>query len=560
MGWHYHILKVPHLSEVVANQNDSLWTLNLRYPEEQKFKAVINSFEYLFKLQKSVLEVEAKIDSQLKKLDINRPQRMTAAQHKNNFEKMIEENKRFSRALIKTELTIGIGIKEEGLKTIDSAMKDIGKYLFDNVKATVAIKLSKPMGSVSLLAIFTKEPTEFINKIMEGSYFDSDILKKINSLKKQMSVDLDSRFGFPAFRVKYIQGSSREMFFSLIAREYIIMASDAETFKKIMLDLQKEVSTNYSQSHSPYEILWTKINLEKVIQGLPEQLRIFLPASVRNVKAMVLNANLSERVNLGSTIDFKDATSAKEALVQLSMLKGLIDSQNQKIGNLKEDAETLIKKYHSIVVQGSSIVSKIDFPISEPQIKLQNFLKAEYTRMSRDFVNLSSVLNYMKTNKLVKINLKNMNDFKHVSEVGFPVHAGTIFSVVKNVTYIRPLMLITEANCEEESKFNFEFVNKAKSKSISMYRMNQDPKTQQSMVSLDRKSKGIQVYVLSAAEFSSDWDLIFYTPLENQMETFKVSNVKDDSGRTVEPKAIVKFRPQSLCHMSSEPFILAQSL
>jgi hypothetical protein len=90
--------------------------------------------------------------------------------------------------------------------------------------------------------------------------------------------------------------------------------------------------------------------------------------------------------------------------------------------------------------------------------------------------------------------------------------------------------------------------------------MNQDPKTQQSMVSLDRKSKGIQVYVLSAAEFSSDWDLIFYTPLENQMETFKVSNVKDDSGRTVEPKAIVKFRPQSLCHMSSEPFILAQSL
>ncbi len=560
IGWHFHILKVPHLSEIISNQNDSLWTVNFRYPDERKLKPIINSIEYLYKLQKSVLEVEAKVESQLKKLEINRPQRMTAVQYKSNFEKMIEEYKRFSRSFINLELTVGIGIKEEGLKTIDSAMKDIGKYLFNNINATAAIKLSKPLDSISTTAIFTKDPSAIINKIMEGSYFDSDVLKKITSLKKQMSVDLDLRFGFPAFKVKFIHGNSKEMFFTLIAREYLIMASDAETFKKIMLDLQKGISTKQSQSHSPYEILWAKVNLEKIVQGLPEKLRIFLPASVRNVKSMVLDSNLSERIHLGSTIHFKDATSAQEALVQLNMLKGLIDTQNQKMGNFKEDAETWIKRYHSLSVQGSSIVAKIDFPISDSQIKLQDFLKTEYTRMSKDFANLSSVLSYMKANKLVKMSLKSINDFKPVSEVGFPVHEGTVFSLAKNVTSVRPLMLITEASCEEESKYDFEFVNKAKSKSISMYKMNQDPKIQRSLVSSDRKSKGIQVYVLSGAEFSNEWELIFHTPLENQLENFKVSNIKDDSGRAVEPKAIVKFRPQSHCQISSEPFILAQSL
>lgn len=559
-AWHYQLLKVPNISEVISSHQESLLTIKLKSPDESKIQPIIKSIDYLYKLNKSVTDFEAKVDTQFSDLGIVRSKRILASSNQNSYEKIMEQINRF-KGKRKFEFTLGIGIKDGGLQKIEFSSAFIQKFLTESLKGMLAIKLDKPISSSSLMALFSVNPNDLINEAIANMSLDAEVVKKVNQFKSQMTIQKNYSFGIPVFKITFAQEPSRETYLTLIAREYLVLASEESTFNHLINELQKGPANASPQEEG--EILWVRLNLEKVIQSLPDNLRVFLPASTRSLKSMTINSSLSERVRFGVAVDFKDEASCKEAMIQLKMFSSMVEARKPKDEKLKEAANNWINKYYSMTQQGVSIVSKVDFPLSEPQGQLENILRAEYKQLSQDFSLLNAVTQYMKSNNLVQIKLKDLNRpaalvSQNLSQQPFLVYSEAVLSGNNNGQLVRPLMLVTQANCTEDSKFDFQLRNKEKLTSVLMYKIYQDPKGSLSSFSFDSKTTGLHVLMLSTLDYSKDWELVFHTPVDSKLMTYNLPTIKDRFTGAEATKTMVRLKSNSSCQIPFEPFILAQ--
>lgn len=561
-GWHYGFISVPNLSEVISRQPESLLTINIKSPDEKSTESLIKMIQYLKKLKESVSLIDSKVEDQFANLGINREKRIIASSPSNiSFEKVLEKFNKLG-AFKNFEMTIGIGVTDEAMKKIETASKDPGKFAADAVFGTILIKLPQKIPSGSPLAMIAKDPKILLDKVVSNLYLEADIVKKITDIKSDLNFTVDYSLGIPAYKMSYAKNPSKESYITVLGRDHLLITSDINSFKKFFSDLQ--VSAPSSHQRTKEEVLWARLNLEKIVVGLPEKTKVFLPSSLRNLKFLTLQNSLSNNFNFSINVDFKDDSSAKEALLQLNMAKGLLNSKKPKDAKLQETADNWIKKYFTLNVQGASLIAKLDIPLAEPHAQIERYLKLQYTQLSQDFTALGAAIQYMKSNKLVQIKLKDLKDPSIFGESGwsgirpFHISSGATLSAIHNGTSFRPLMLVTQANCQDESKFDFEFKNVSKSTSVSMYKLYQDAKALNQKISFDSKSTGVHVFVLTGADFSNDWQLVFHSPADSQLEAIKVNEVNNNFMGNPAEKTMVKFKSNSNCQIPYEPFVLAQ--
>jgi hypothetical protein len=195
-------------------------------------------------------------------------------------------------------------------------------------------------------------------------------------------------------------------------------------------------------------------------------------------------------------------------------------------------------------------------------------LKNQYKVLSQNFTSLATVIQYMKTNKLVRVRLADLNDLNAFTKeawdpTSYIVHSGNILTSINiDGSLLKPLMLVTQAQCDGEAKFDIQLRLKDKPNPVAMYRLHHDPKTSLAGFSFDQTSTGIHVFMLNAIESGKSWELVFNTPVSNQLDTFKVTNVKNDFSMEGEamPKTTVRLKSGIHCEVPFEPFIVAQSI
>lgn len=561
-AWHYKWEKVPNISEVISNQNDSLLTINLKSPNSQKMQYLIQSIEYIHKLNESVREVETKVETQFQDFGIQLEKRRVANIDKNNYEKILNQLKLWDSQK-KYEIVVGLGVKSENLKNIEAIIKDPGKSASDTLNGVVSIRLPEPAHFASPLALLAADPNSLVDNVVNRVHLDAEIVKKISNWKTHLKFSTDHTQGFPAYKATSLKFPSKEIYLTLIGREYLVLASDAETFREFIKNLSKDEPPVVTRSVD--EVLWARLSLEKIIESTPDKYKLFLPASARNLKFLTLTANFSENVSLDTSVDFKDASSANEAMIQLNMFKALAESKKPRDIKLRNVTDEWIKQYFSLTTKNNSIIAKIDFPLSAPRAQIVTYFQAQFSKLNQDFKNLSVVAQYMKTNKLIQIKLKDLNNPNAFSPslfgspTPFHVHSGAMLSATHNGQNFRPLMLVTQADCDADSKFDIQMKSKTKPAPAPMYKMHQDPKSAVPTLAFDSQVSGVQVFMMSSADFSNEWEMIFHTPVATQLGAVDTPQMKNNFINREEPRTIVKLKSDSFCQIPFEPFLIAQS-
>lgn len=222
-----------------------------------------------------------------------------------------------------------------------------------------------------------------------------------------------------------------------------------------------------------------------------------------------------------------------------------------------------IKKYFSYKTNNNFITSKLEIPLSEPRSKIESFLSQEFKNLSQDKSLVSRVIQYMKTNKLVQIKLKDIENpysFSQQSNSNIPflVRQGVFLSTKNEKTNFRPFMLIAQSQCKESAKFSFQLIDKNKTKPASMYKMLQDPSFIKEMFDVDKNIQGLQVFMIKDSQFSSDWSMEFKTENEVQLSAEEALGKPSQFTTTEEPKKIFKLKSESPCQIPFEPILIGQ--